>query len=246
MSAKTSSNSDGDLFPQAPIERLGGRSNGKNIIRATVTIRGERALLWHHFGANVLSLEKQEREGVAGNDPSEWKRTVLLTKKGQLYVEPEAIFSCLRDAAKFTRRGKFSIQGAVAATLQVDDPWVPIDRFLPKTKLTTDRWKPVYLDVRSVKNPNTRNRNIRYRVATSRGWKATFHLIWDKTIVSRNEMKAVAIDAGRLIGLGDGRAIGNGRFEIKSFTVNDYHCVRSRSLRRKGAVVSRRRLKEGL
>ena len=239
MSVKSSSNSDSDLFPQEGIERLGGRSNRNNIIRATVIIRGERALLWHHFGENVLSLEKREKEGVAGNDPSEWKRTVLLTKKGQLYLEPESIFSCMRDAAKYTRRAKYSIQGGVAATLQVDDASVLVNRFLPKTKLTTDRSRPVYLDIRSVRNPNTRNRNIRYRIGASRGWRATFHLIWDKTIVSRNEMKAVAIDAGRLIGLGDGRAIGNGRFEIKSFAVADYAKARPRPLVRK--KVGRRR-----
>jgi hypothetical protein len=221
-------------------------NNQNNFIKATVTIRGERPLLWHHFGEGVLPLEKMEKEGVAGNDPSEWKRTVLLTKKGQLYLEPEAIFSCLRDAAKYTRKGKFSIQGAVAATLQVDDARVLVDRFLPKSKLTMDRDRPVYIDVRAVRNPNTRNRNIRYRIGASPGWRATIHLTWDKTIVSRNEMQAVAIDAGRLVGLGDGRAIGNGRFEIKSFTVGDYNSRRSRSLVRDKSGASRRRVSKGL
>ncbi|MBI4783274.1 MAG: hypothetical protein HY785_18430, partial [Oscillatoriophycideae cyanobacterium NC_groundwater_1537_Pr4_S-0.65um_50_18] len=47
-----------------------------------------------------------------------------------------------------------------------------------------------------------------------------FLLDWDKTIVSRSEMEAVAIDAGKLVGLGDGRSIGYGRFEMQSFEVN--------------------------
>jgi hypothetical protein len=235
--------SDDGLLPQEHIEGLADSKSSKsvsNIISAAMTIRGERVLLWHHFGQNGLPLEKREKEGVAGNDPSEWKRTVLVTRKGQLYLEPEAVFSCMRDAAKYTRKGKFSIQGAVAATLQVDDARVLIDRFLPKSRLTTDREKPVYLDVRGVRNPNTRNRNIRYRIGASPGWKATIHLTWDKTIVSRSEMQAVAIDAGRLVGLGDGRAIGNGRFEIKSFSVGNY-AKKPRSAVKSKASVSRGR-----
>jgi hypothetical protein len=198
----------------AAISNGSGRTNdGNNFVTATVFIRGLRNLIWHHFGADALPLQKVERRGVAGNDPEEWKRTVLVTKKGQLYVEPESIFSALRDAAKYTRKGRFSIQGQVAATLQVVDPRVLVDRFLPKGTPSTNRDKKVFLDVRSVRNPSTRARNIRYRVACSEGWKATFHLCWDRTVVSRTEMEAVTVDAGRLVGLGDGRSIGYGRFD---------------------------------
>jgi hypothetical protein len=33
-------------------------------------------------------------------------------------------------------------------------------------------------------------------------------LLFDKTIVSRSEMEAVVIDAGKLVGLADGRSLG--------------------------------------
>ncbi len=193
--------------------------SGNNLVTATVTVRGVRPLLWHHFSEDALPLEKTEKEGVAGNDPNEWRRTVLATKLRQLYVEPSYIFGCLREAAKYTRKGRFSIQPSVAATLQVEDNRILVDRFMPKGDLTTNREKPVYLDVRGVKNPVTRGRNIRYRVAAGPGWKMTFHVTWDKTIVSRNEMNAIAIDAGRLVGVGSGRAIGMGRFALTSFKV---------------------------
>ena len=50
-----------------------------NIIQANLLIRGTRPMLIHHFGADAIPLERRERSGVAGNDPEEWKRTVLMT-----------------------------------------------------------------------------------------------------------------------------------------------------------------------
>lgn len=190
-----------------------------NIARMTVRIVGSRPLLWHAFTESAIPLEKQERTGVAGNDPEEWKKTVLVTKERQLYVEPTYIFGMMRDAAKYTKKGRGSIQTAVAATLQCDDPRVLVDRFMPEGIPTRDSEEPVYLDVRSVRNPSTKGRNVRYRVAASPGWRITFTLLFDKTIVSTTEIKSVLNDAGALVGLGDGRSVGFGRFTVESVDV---------------------------
>src|ERR1051326_8816126 len=99
-----------------------------NMLTAEVTIRGIRHVLWHHFGPDAIPLEKQEREGVAGNDPGEWRRTVLMTKERQLYFKANYVFGCLREAAKYTKKGRGSIQSALSATLQVTDDRVLVDR----------------------------------------------------------------------------------------------------------------------
>ncbi len=192
-----------------------------NILTATVTVEGVRPLLWNAFTLAAIPLGKQEKTGVAGNAPDEWRRTVLATPEGQLYLEPSYIFGCLRDGAKYTKKGRSSIQALVVATLQILDEQILVNRFLPgnSTALPTDPTAPVYLDIRSVKNPSTQGRNIRYRVAASPGWQIAFHLLWDATVVSREQMEAVANDAGQLCGLGDGRRIGLGRFEVRMFTV---------------------------
>ena len=204
-----------------------------NIVTAKVTIKGTRPLLFHRFGPDALPLEKQERSGVAGHDPQEWRRTALVTADGQLYIEPAYVFATAREGAKYTKKGKGSIQSAVAATLQVADDRILIDRHLPgfpskrKCDLATveaptqDQDAPVYLDVRGVRNPSTKARNVRYRVACSKGWACTFTILFDKTIVSRAEVEAVLIDAGRLAGIGNGRAIGFGRFEVVKFQAGD-------------------------
>lgn len=202
-----------------------------NIVKAKVEIRGTRPLFWHHFGPDALPLEKQERTGVAGHDPEEWRRTLLATKDGQLYIEPTYIFGCLREGAKYTKKGRGTLQKPLSATLQVITDRILIDRYFPgfpnshKFDASSidppeqDRESPVYLDIRGVVNPSTRARNVRYRVAASSGWLASFDLLWDKTIVSRNEMEAVLIDAGNLVGVGNGRAIGMGRFQVENFEI---------------------------
>lgn len=204
-----------------------------NLLTAAVTIRGTRPLFQHKFGPEALPLEKQERTGVAGHDPEEWRRTCMVTKEGQLFIRPEYVFSALRDAARYTKKGRGSIQTLVQATLQCTDNRILIDRWLPSfpngqecdvavlEAPPTDDDLPVYLDIRGVRNPSTRARNVRYRIAASPGWTCSFHLLWDKTVVPRDQMQAVAIDAGRLVGIGNGRSIGMGRFEIVEFAVSD-------------------------
>jgi hypothetical protein len=202
-----------------------------NIVRAKVRIVGVRALLQHRFTEDLLPLEKQEKTGVAGNDPEEWRKTAMVNKDGQLYLEPTYIFATIRDGAKYTKKGKGSIQSAVAATLQVVDDTVLIDRHFPnfpnghafdiKTVEPPPRESdaPVYLDVRSVRNPSTKGRNMRYRVAASSGWSCSFTILFDKTIVDRTTMQSVLNDAGVLVGVADGRGVGYGRFRVDSFEV---------------------------
>lgn len=204
-----------------------------NIITASVSIRGVRPILWHVFGPDALPLEKQERTGVAGNDPEEWRKTVLVTKDGQLYIPPTYAFGCLRDAARNTKKGRGSIQPLVASTLQITNDKILFDRYWEgfpnghsfdlRTAVAppNDPELPVFMDIAGVRNPATKARNVRYRIGASTGWTTSFNLRWDKTIVSRGQMEAVCIDAGNLCGLGDGRGVGYGRFEIESFDVNE-------------------------
>jgi hypothetical protein len=142
-----------------------------------------------------------------------------MTADRQLYLLPSYIFGSLRDAARFTRRGRGSLQPALVATLEVLDDRVLVDRFVPPEPLPTNPSAQVFLHISSVKNPVTKGRNIRYRVAASAGWQASFQLRWDKTILSRQELQAVLIDAGKLVGIGNGRSIGCGRFATQALTI---------------------------
>lgn len=204
-----------------------------NMVLAQVRIRGTRQILFHKFGPDALPLEKQERTGVAGNDPNEWRKTVMLTKDGQLYVDPTYCFATIREGARYTKKGRGSIQSAVVATLQIVDDRILIDRYMPGfpnghecnpltvDTPTQDSDAPTYLDIRGVRNPTTKGRNVRYRIACSKGWICEFTILFDKTIVSRAEMESALNDAGKLCGIGNGRSIGFGRFEVEAFKVKE-------------------------
>lgn len=158
---------------------------------------------------------------------------MLVTREGQLYIEGTYVFGAVREAARFHKIGRKSAVSFVAATLQVGEDRVMVDRWFPdypngsKFDPETADVPPqdpdelVYLDIRGVRNPTTRARNVRYRVAASPGWSAEFTMVWDKTIVDRNLMHSILIDAGRLVGVGNGRAIGMGRFEVESFEIGE-------------------------
>jgi len=191
-----------------------------NILKAKVSITGSRPLLLNHFGPESLPLSKTERKCVAGNNPEEWKKTVLCDDNKQLYLEPSYIFACIRDGARYTKKGRGTLQSAIAATLQVIDDRILLDRYLPD-EIEIDPTQPVFLDVRSVRNPTTKSRNIRYRVAASKDWKITFSISWDKTIVNREQIHSILIDSGMYCGLGDGRSIGFGRFIVENFEIEE-------------------------
>jgi len=192
-----------------------------NIVKAEVKIRGVRPYFFHQFTRESIPLERKEKTGKAGNDPIEWTRTVAVNwETRQLYVKSSQVFACIRDGARYIKKGRGSIQKDVIAVLLVESPEeIYIEQFLPEEPLPEDKSLPVYLDVRGVVNPSTRGRNVRYRVAMSPGWELTFTISWDKTVVATNSMQAVLIDAGRMCGIGNGRSIGMGRFEIVSFEV---------------------------
>lgn len=193
------------------------------VYRANVKIKGKKPILFHSFSIDTIPLTKKETTGVAGNDPEEWKRTVLKTKDNQLYLEPTYIFGCLRDGGKHLKSGRGTFQPKIASTLVVVDDIILLDRYVPDEKsLSMDKSCPVYLDVRSVKNPSTKGRNVRYRIAASPGWAITFDIEWEGTIVSLNQMQSIVDSAGSFVGLGDGRSIGFGRFEVSEFKVQTH------------------------
>ena len=215
------------------------------VVNAEVKIRGTRPLLWNRFGPDALPLEKKVRSGVAGNDPDEWRRSVLATSAGQLYVERSYIFGCIRNGAKYTRRGKASLQSVVASTLDVLNDRILANRQLPKrglAELRENDGTPVYIDVRSVTNPGTRGRNVRYRVAVAPGWEMQFRISWDNTLISLKEMESIIGDAGRFAGIGDGRNIGYGRFEVLSFQMGEENHAKKPSPKRAVASTARKRL----
>lgn len=188
--------------------------------RAHIKIVGTKVLLFHAFNAEVLD-KKKAKSGSVGNNPDEWKGTVIMDSDRKLYLPESYLFAPIKEAGKYTKIGRGNIVKYVAATLAVSPHRIYIkDRVCPVEKdLTKDDTKAVYLDVRSVVNPMTKGRNLRYRIALSPGWETEFEIGWDDSLISTDQMQAVVNDSGTMCGTGDARNIGLGRYKIKDFSM---------------------------
>ncbi|MFS1517390.1 hypothetical protein V1503_13145 [Bacillus sp. SCS-151] len=189
------------------------------IVMAELEFEGIKPLLYNSFSIEALSFSRSEVKGTAGNNPEEWKQSVKVTESGQIYLPSSYAFACALNGAKMLRKGKGTYQNAVAATLDILDDKILLNRKLPDDILKKSEFDDVYLDVRGVTNKNNKgSKNIRYRVCLNPGWSGKFKIQFDNTIVGLEHMEQIFIDAGKFSGFGDGRSIGYGRFSIKKFS----------------------------
>lgn len=189
-----------------------------DMVLAYVTIQGTRPLLFHQFNLDVLS--NRPRGGTPGDNPEEWHSTYRCTNDGQFYLDPSYVFASIRDGGTYRQIGRKNLKDRVAATLQVTTDKVLItNRVMPDT-LTTNPEEPVYLDIRSVRIGKAAH--IRYRVALSAGWEASFQITWDRGFLDAKLMHAITLEAGQFIGIGDGRKIGFGKYLVKQFEVDTF------------------------
>ena len=187
-------------------------------ITAKISIKGTKPILFHTFPIEVLTSGKT-KSGSTGKDEEEWKTTVLMTGNRQLYVMGCYLVGSIKSAGKLIKVGKGNMMKKIESCLEcsqdiilLDDLFVPSEDQITKSSLDA-----VYIDVRSVVNPATKGRNLRYRVAAKSGWELSAVIQWDDSIVSKETMKECVTNAGLYEGIGDGRRIGFGRFALMAF-----------------------------
>lgn len=190
-------------------------------------LSGIRPLFFHAFKIEAISNLSKVKSGSAGNDPEEWKRTVLEIND-QLYIPASYWTGCLKKGSTYTKAGRGTLQKSFVSSTTVLTEKAMIDRYLPKgwmemshEQMETDSSKPVYLDIRGVTNPNSKGKNIRYRVACCPGWQTEVEFIFDDTIISQNQIKKIVEDSGKNIGVGDALALGYGRFKPTEFEITE-------------------------
>lgn len=184
-------------------------------IKAKVEIEGIKPLLFHCFPIDALS----EKNSKIGED--EWKETVYMDEKRQLYLPGINFRNSIAAGGKEIKIGRGTLYKKIESTLEVEEIKIYLqDMFVPEEEnlLRLDTEK-VYLDVRSVVNPATRGRNIRYRIACRKGWQCYFHVTWDDYLCSKEQIKICLENAAAFQGVGDGRKIGFGRYKILNFEI---------------------------
>ena len=195
---------------------------GEKMIKAKVKIVGIKPLLFHKFNIESLTALTKAKSGSSGNDPEEWKRS-FFEKGGKLYIPGSYIFASLKNGAVNTKVGRGTIQKTWISAVTVDEEQIFFNRKvwdgwenMELEEVPSDASQPVYLDIRMVSNPNTKGKNVRYRLAMSPGWEAEFNLTIDDSLISQSHAKKVIEDTGKLQGLADARTLGYGRFQVES------------------------------
>jgi len=185
------------------------------IKKLLVKIEGVKPLLFHAFSPDVLDAKKP-KQGSAGNNPEEWKKTVHMDAERRLYLPESYLYGPIKEAGRYSKIGRGNIIKYVSATLEVTPTKIYLENLkVPiESELTRDDTQEVYLDVRSAVNPMTKGRNLRYRIACKPGWKCEFKASWDDSVLSVEQMKQVIQDSGIMCGTGSGRAIGFGRYKV--------------------------------
>lgn len=184
---------------------------------------GTSPFLYHKFSVETFSNKRKPKSGSAGNDSEEWRETVWVEGKN-LYIPGYYFFSAIFGGGSYVKSGRGTIAKKIAGCLIIESEKCFVNRTLPDEiqnlvtdELPRDTSQPVYLDIRGVKNPTTKGRNIRYRLAMSKGWETQVEGYWDETVLSMENVKQAIESAGKFLGVGDARLIGNGRFDIEFF-----------------------------
>lgn len=188
-------------------------------VSAKIKIKGTRTLLFCGFSISALS-DMKPKKGTTGNNPEEWKETVLMNADRVPFVHDTYLVRSISEGGKELKVGKSNLSKKIYSCLEVSavhSGKIYFEGMKVPEAPTTDDTQPVYLDVRSVVNPMTKGRNVRYRIALKPGWELTFTINWDDSLVSKDQMQTCVTNGGMYQGIGDGRKIGFGRYEVVSF-----------------------------
>jgi hypothetical protein len=177
----------------------------------TVTWTGIRPLVMHNgLMADVTNpLTRQIKEiskkgsknlrdaDYEKRDRLEWEAGLYWNDKIGMHIPSDNIERCIQMGAQKSRIGK-NVQAAVFCT----QPEIALEYQGPKDK------DKIYADPRFTLRKGVavqKARIIRIRPMIPTGWKLTFEIEFDDSIVDRAELVKAMEDAGALVGLGDWR-----------------------------------------
>ena len=148
-----------------------------------ITAKGSKKLTDHDY---------EERDRL------EWEAGLYWDEPDGLIIPSDNIEGCIKEGARKSRIGK-DVEAAVFCL----EPQVKLTYDGPKTK------EKIFSDPRFTLRKgvklNGKVRIMRIRPMIPTGWKLSFTLEYDESIVNVRSLEKAMIDAGALVGLGDWR-----------------------------------------
>jgi hypothetical protein len=170
----------------------------------------------HHgsqsVGMQEKSMKKQGGDALTGN-PDEWKQTIYYKDRVGVYLPAICFEACVKNAAKQFKIGRATAMKYVDSGLFCSDEYLS---FLVNGKpiMSLDDTR-ITIDKRTVKNPTTKGRNVRYRAKFDE-WESTFRIIVSADdYLSEKLLQEIITYGGSYVGVGDYRPK-FGRFQLLS------------------------------
>lgn len=173
--------------------------------RVAVEIEGITPLLQNKY---IEPQEIPQKKGEAHDSPELVPYKLHKNDKGEIVVPSESIMRAMETVA-----GEFKVEGMKKATYK---NLLPGNIYIEPEGIKIEPQSYV-IDKRPVVNPVTRGRIMRYRPKFEKGWRLAFiiHVFDDR--IKKEVLKHILEEAGRRVGIGDGRRIGMGRFIVTKF-----------------------------
>jgi hypothetical protein len=186
-------------------------------MKVTIRLAGQTPLLVHNARlANPTDPIARAMKAISSKrtkTDSDFETLARLEFDGGLYYHPDLgpylpganIAKSIAEGGVVTKRGK-----AVERSLLVTDFEVPILYAGPRDP--DGLWNDGYFDVASVKVGTSRVMRTR---PAFRQWAFEAQAELATDVLNLDALRDVAKDAGRLVGIGDGRRLGFGRYEAE-------------------------------
>jgi len=171
-----------------------------------------------HHGSQSVGMEKIKAKTKGGNallgDQNEWKKTIYFDEKMGVYLPSTVFEACMIYAGK-----QFKVTGRKTATEYIKSGVYCMEEFLPflvnGSPIKTLDDERIIVDKRTVKNPSTKGRNMRYR-AKFDNWSSEFVLmVTSDDYITLELLEDIIKYAGMYVGVGDYRPR-FGRFTLES------------------------------
>jgi len=173
------------------------------MFRVKVKIKGTTPLLMNKWN--------QELAEARTDRPEFAEKRLYKNDKGEIVVPAEWIERAIMKVAK-----DFKVEGQRKITYALLLPGNVIIR--PEfIKIEPQKW---VIDARTVVIPSTGGRVMRYRPKFE-NWSLEFSIDVIDERIKPETLQKILVDAGRRVGIGDGRSIGFGRFMIEKYEVQE-------------------------
>lgn len=181
-----------------------------------IEITGTTPILMHgsqSIGTETTVGKKKGGDALTG-DPEEWRKTIYFNDEVGVYLPPELFEASWMLAGKEFKSGRTNVVKYVKSGVMIKENFLP---FYSRGKpiRTLEDVTPKDIDIRSVKNPSTKGRNMRYR-ARFFEWSTKMNVIVTADdYITQQMLKDIISYSGKFVGVGDWRPK-FGQYIIKS------------------------------